>query len=93
MVFLFLVSLYVAHLESKLQLFEVWEMMVRQIIIAIIVIAIHFKLKKCHILLIFPVLGNLTHMCFLPLKLSHYPSRPVPIPELFCNYPTRPVPK
>ena len=38
MIFLFLVSLYVAHLESKLQLFEVWEMMVRQIIIAIIVI-------------------------------------------------------
>ena len=91
MVFLFLVSLYVAHLESKLALFEPWEMMVRQIIIAIIVIAIHFKLKKCHILLIFPILGNLTHMCFLPLKLSHYPSRPVPIPELFCNHPTRPV--
>ena len=44
MVFLFLVSLYVAHLESKLALFEPWEMMVRQIIIAIIVIAIHFKL-------------------------------------------------
>ena len=81
-----------AHLESKLQLFEVWEMMVRQIIIAIIVIAIHFKLKKCHILLIFPVLGNLTHICFLPLKLS-YLSRPIPVTELFCNYPTRPVPK
>ena len=56
--FFFLVSLHIAHLESKLQLFEVWEMMVRQIIIAIIVIAIHFKLKKCHILLIFPVLGR-----------------------------------
>ena len=93
MVFLFLVSLYVAHLESKLQLFEVWEMMVRQIIIAIIVILIHFKIKKCHILLIFHVLGNLTLFCFLPLKLSQYPSRPVPVPELFCKYPTRPVPK
>ena len=32
-------------------------------------------------------------MCFLPLKSSHYPSRPVPVPELFCKYPTRPVPK
>ena len=32
-------------------------------------------------------------MCFLPLKSSHYPSRPVPVPELFGKYPTRPVPK
>ena len=32
-------------------------------------------------------------MCFLPLKFSHYPSRPVPVPELFGKYPTRPVPK
>ena len=32
-------------------------------------------------------------MCFLPLKSSHYPSRPVPVPELFDKYPTRPVPK
>ena len=32
-------------------------------------------------------------MCFLPLKSSHYPSRPVPIPEFFGKYPTRPVPK
>ena len=31
-------------------------------------------------------------MCFLPLKSSHYPSRPVPVPELFGKYPTRPVP-
>ena len=30
-------------------------------------------------------------MCFLPLKSSHYPSRPVPVPELFGKYPTRPV--
>ena len=29
-------------------------------------------------------------MRFLP---SHYPSRPVPVPELFCKYPTRPIPK
>ena len=32
-------------------------------------------------------------MCFLPLKSSHYPSRPLPVPELFGKYPTRPVPK
>ena len=32
-----------AHLEPKLQLFEVWEMMVRQIIIAIIAIVINLK--------------------------------------------------
>ena len=32
-------------------------------------------------------------MCFLPLKSSHYPSWPVPVPELFGKYPTRPVPK
>ena len=32
-------------------------------------------------------------MCFLPLKSSHYPSPPVPVPELFGKYPTRPVPK
>ena len=32
-------------------------------------------------------------MCFLPLKSSHYPSRPVPVPELFGKYLTRPVPK
>ena len=32
-------------------------------------------------------------MCFLPLKSSHNPSRPVPVPELFGKYPTRPVPK
>ena len=32
-------------------------------------------------------------MCFLPLKSSHYPSRPVPVPGLFGKYPTRPVPK
>ena len=32
-------------------------------------------------------------MCFLPLKSSHYQSRPVPVPELFGKYPTRPVPK
>ena len=32
-------------------------------------------------------------MCFLPLKSSHYPSRPIPVPELFGKYPTRPVPK
>ena len=32
-------------------------------------------------------------MCFLPLKSSHYPSRPVPVPELFGKYPTHPVPK
>ena len=32
-------------------------------------------------------------MCFLPLKSSHYPSRPFPVPELFGKYPTRPVPK
>ena len=32
-------------------------------------------------------------MCFLPLKSSHYLSRPVPVPELFDKYPTRPVPK
>ena len=32
-------------------------------------------------------------MCFLPLKSSHYPSRPVPVPELFGKYPTRPIPK
>ena len=32
-------------------------------------------------------------MCFLPLKFSYYPSRPVPVPELFGKYPTRPVPK
>ena len=32
-------------------------------------------------------------MCFLPLKSSHYPSRPVTVPELFGKYPTRPVPK
>ena len=32
-------------------------------------------------------------MCFLPLKPSHYPSRPVLVPELFGKYPTRPVPK
>ena len=30
-------------------------------------------------------------MCFLPLKSSHYPSRPVPVPELFGKYLTRPV--
>ena len=30
-------------------------------------------------------------MHFLPLKFSHYPSRPVPVPELFCKYPTRPI--
>ena len=29
----------------------------------------------------------------MPLKFSHYPSRPVPVPELFGKYPTRPVPK
>ena len=68
-------------------------MMVRQIIIAIIVILIHFKILKWHILLIFHVLGKLTHICFLPLKLSQYPSQPVPVPELFGKYPTRPVPK
>ena len=33
------------------------------------------------------------YMCFLPLKFFHYPSQPVPIPELFGKYPTRPVPK
>ena len=27
---------------------------------------------------IFPALQKLTHMCFLPLKFSYYPSRPVP---------------
>ena len=32
-------------------------------------------------------------MCFLPLKSSHYPSRPVPVPDLFGKYPTRTVPK
>ena len=32
-------------------------------------------------------------MHFLPLKFSHYPSQPVPVPELFFKYPTRPVPK
>ena len=32
-------------------------------------------------------------MRFLPLKFSHYPSRPVPVPELFCKYLTRTVPK
>ena len=32
-------------------------------------------------------------MCFLPLKSSHYPSRPVPVPELFGKYLTRPIPK
>ena len=32
-------------------------------------------------------------ICFLPLNFSHYLSRPVPVPELFCKYPTRPVPK
>ena len=32
-------------------------------------------------------------MCFLPLKFSHYPSRPVLVPELFGKYLTRPVPK
>ena len=32
-------------------------------------------------------------MCFLPLKFSHYPSWPVPVPKLFGKYPTRPVPK
>ena len=30
-------------------------------------------------------------MCFLPLKSSHYPSRPVSVSELFGKYPTRPV--
>ena len=35
-----------------------------------------------------------TNICdFLPLKFSHYPSRPVPVPELLGKYPTRPVPK
>ena len=35
-----------------------------------------------------------TDICdFLPLKFYHYPSLPVPVPELFCKYPTRPVPK
>ena len=32
-------------------------------------------------------------MCFLLLKFSHNPSRPVPVPELFGKYPTRPIPK
>ena len=35
-----------------------------------------------------------TNICdFLPLKFSHYPSRPVLVPELFWKYPTCPVPK
>ena len=33
------------------------------------------------------------YVIFCLLKLSHYPSRPIPVPELFCKYPTRPVPK
>ena len=37
--------------------------------------------------------GTCTYMYFLPLKLSQYLSRPVPVPELFGKYPTRPVPK
>ena len=42
MIFLFLGSS-LAHLEPKLQLFEVLEMMVRQIIIACIAMVINFK--------------------------------------------------
>ena len=42
MIFLFLGSS-LAHLEPKLQLFEVLEMMVRQIIIASIALVINFK--------------------------------------------------
>ena len=37
--------------------------------------------------------GPVVYNCFLPLKFSHYPSRPVPVSELFGKYPTRPVPK
>ena len=37
--------------------------------------------------------GTCTYMYFLPLKFSQYPSRSVPVPELFGKYPTRPVPK
>ena len=46
-----------AHLEPELKVFEVWEIMVRQIIITIIANVI--------ILTIFPVLGNLTHMMMM----------------------------
>ena len=46
-----------SSLEPYLELFEVWEIMVRQIIITIIANVI--------ILTIFPVLGNLTHMMMM----------------------------
>ena len=53
-----------AHLEPELELFEVWEIMVMicRNSNRLVTAGLQKNLKKCHILTISPVLGNLTHI-------------------------------
>ena len=64
------------HIEPELELFEVWEIMVPQIIITLIANVINFKqLAWVHILTIFPVLEKLAHICWVLLPGPQQPCR------------------